>query len=71
MDGIEASSIIRDLHPQIPLIAITANLVACDDSELSSFDEIATKPLKRENLLRMMYKYTSKTEIRFLKQFSA
>jgi CheY-like chemotaxis protein len=70
MDGIEAASLIKDIDPEIPIVAITANLIACDSTEESDFDEIATKPLKRDNLLRVIYKFTSKTT-KFFRDFSA
>jgi CheY-like chemotaxis protein len=72
MDGIEAASFIREIDREIPLIAITANLIACDSND-TDFDEIATKPLKRENILRMIHKFTQHTQIasNFFKDFSS
>ena len=47
MDGIEACKIIKSSHPQIPIIAVTANAMATDISlyESVGFDNYLAKPV--------------------------
>jgi signal transduction histidine kinase/CheY-like chemotaxis protein len=59
MDGYEAAQAIRDLHPGIPIIALTAN-VAADVSEKvlrCGMNGIVSKPFKQEELKDMLRQY--------------
>jgi CheY-like chemotaxis protein len=60
MDGKEAASIIREICPRMPIMAITANLVESESDDMSGFDEIAYKPLKREFLFKLIRKHLEK-----------
>jgi CheY-like chemotaxis protein len=55
MDGKEAAGVIRDLNEEVPIVAITANPMNVEESsEERLFDDFASKPLRREVLLRVM-----------------
>lgn len=61
MDGIEASKSIKELRPDLPVIAQTAyNLDGHEDqSELEGFSEFLTKPIWSPKLMSTVEKYIS------------
>jgi two-component system cell cycle response regulator DivK len=59
MDGLEATRIIRAKHPDLPIIALTANAFDSDrDSALQAgCNEFITKPVNRQTTLDTIAKY--------------
>ena len=58
MDGIEALSKIREIHPEIPAIALTAYAYENDKKRLldKGFDEYLSKPINKKDLLKVIEK---------------
>lgn len=61
MSGVEATKIIRAKGFQIPIIALTANAFETDRQEClkSGMDDFTTKPLKRDELHKLINKYAN------------
>lgn len=59
INGIEASALIKQFNPELPIIIQTANaLPAVYESAMDNgCDEFLTKPIKIETLLKMLNKY--------------
>ncbi|NVK24077.1 MAG: response regulator [Gammaproteobacteria bacterium] len=60
MDGIEAFKHIKQQHPDLPIIALTANALP-DDIALyrqTGFNEVLTKPLNAEHFYHVLKTYT-------------
>ncbi len=63
MGGVEATKILKDLFPDLPIIAQTA-LVSADDKELmmeAGCDDFIGKPINKNKLLEMIHKYSGGT----------
>ncbi len=60
MDGFEATRLIREFLPNIPIIAHTAYAMAAEINRAlaAGCNEVLTKPIRREELLRIIHKYT-------------
>jgi two-component system cell cycle response regulator DivK len=59
MDGIQATSRIKEINPEIPVIIQTAYALqsAQDEANFSGCDEFITKPIKIETLLSILRKH--------------
>ncbi|MFW5944958.1 MAG: response regulator, partial [Bacteroidota bacterium] len=59
MDGIEALSKIKDINPDIPLIALTAYAYEEDKKRLleAGFDEYLSKPVSQKELIEVIEKF--------------
>jgi signal transduction histidine kinase/CheY-like chemotaxis protein len=63
MDGLEASSAIQKLDPKIPIVALTANIMA-NDIEIyksSGMNDCVGKPFTSQELWRCLMKYITPT----------
>ena len=60
MDGIQACQIIKNTHPKIPIVALTANVMAQDIKEYkqAGFDECLGKPLVMDEIYSVVQKYS-------------
>ena len=56
MDGIQACEIIKDLHPDIPIIALTANVMAHDIKKYkqTGFDHCLGKPVDVQEVYTLL-----------------
>ncbi len=56
MDGLQACSKIKALHPEIPIIALTANVFADDIEKYKKegFDSFMAKPFERTSFIKMI-----------------
>jgi len=64
MDGLEASAKIRELDPSIPIVAMTANIMA-DDMDVykaSGMKDCVCKPFTSQELWRCLLKYFTPVE---------
>jgi CheY-like chemotaxis protein len=59
MSGIEATKLMREIKPDIPVIAQTAFAMEEDRAraKAAGFDEYLVKPLNRKDFLRIVSKY--------------
>jgi CheY-like chemotaxis protein len=59
MDGIEATRIIRDSHPKLPIVALTANAFEGDRERFiaAGMNDYLTKPLDAGALRDMLIRY--------------
>ncbi len=59
LNGINATKIIKETHPELPVIAVTAYAQSKDKDQIlkQSFIDYIAKPLKPEQLLLKIYKY--------------
>ena len=58
VNGIEVGKTIRALHPNIPIIGITAYGDIIENECLAAgINEIATKPIRREQFYNLLSKY--------------
>lgn len=59
MDGLQATREIKSKHPDLPIIALTANAFASDreNSLEAGCDDFVAKPVSHDNLLRIIAKY--------------
>lgn len=62
MDGFEAITYIRALHPKLPISALTAHSLPKDRQRALEVgcDEIITKPVHRDILLHILKKHLGK-----------
>lgn len=62
MDGLEATKIIKERHPELPVIALTAN--AFDSDRQLAFDagcdDFLSKPVSSEKCLKTIEKHLNK-----------
>ena len=59
MDGLEAASIIKEIQPDLPIVAMTANIMASDKDlyEQSGLPDCVSKPFTSQELWRCLLKY--------------
>jgi len=59
MDGLEASSIISELHTDVPIIAMTANTMPVSQEIYTRYgiDDVINKPYTTQDLWKMLLKY--------------
>lgn len=62
LDGVSATVCIKDLHPHIPIIAMTSNIRADDIHMYFShgMDDVLPKPFTKEGMLRALEKHLPK-----------
>eukprot|EP00475_Leptophrys_vorax_P007709 TRINITY_DN1488_c0_g1_i7.p1 TRINITY_DN1488_c0_g1~~TRINITY_DN1488_c0_g1_i7.p1 ORF type:complete len:839 (-),score=183.11 TRINITY_DN1488_c0_g1_i7:3284-5632(-) len=62
MDGKEAAGLIREVQPDIPIIAVSANPTNVDEQEedVMLFNDYASKPIRRERLLEIICHWISR-----------
>ncbi|MDD5456887.1 MAG: response regulator [Candidatus Margulisbacteria bacterium] len=69
MDGVKATQIIREYEKQtgqhVPIIAVTANAMKGDREKYleAGMDDYIAKPIRREDLYRIIDRYVHKTDI--------
>jgi signal transduction histidine kinase len=63
LDGYEAHKQIREINPQIPVIAVTAFALSSDKQRLMNeqFDAFIFKPIKKEILIETVAKFATQT----------
>lgn len=61
LDGIQACISIKKVHPNIPIIALTANVFAEDIEayKRTGFDSFMGKPFEKDELIKLVYSYLS------------
>jgi DNA-binding response OmpR family regulator len=59
MDGLEASALIRETQPSVPIIAITAHAYEDDRIRIleAGFNDIVLKPIDENQLKRRLRRY--------------
>lgn len=64
MDGIQATKLIRKEHPNLPIIALTANVMEGDREEFKAqgMNDYLAKPLDYDELDRVMTRFSTKKE---------
>lgn len=62
MDGYEAKSAIKQIKPDMPIIAQTAYSISGDRESIlnTGFDDYISKPIRREELYNLVEKYSKK-----------
>ncbi len=62
LNGFEATSRIKNIRPELPVISITALVQAGikEDAAASFCDDYIAKPFSREDLIRLIFKYLNK-----------
>jgi CheY-like chemotaxis protein len=62
MDGLEATAIIKEQHPDLPIIALTANAFDSDRQLAlnTGCNDFLAKPVSSEKCLTMIAKYIGK-----------
>ena len=62
MDGLEATAIIKEQHPDLPIIALTANAFDSDRQLAlnTGCNDFLSKPVSSEKCLTMIAKYIGK-----------
>ena len=62
MDGMEATSIIKEAHPELPIIALTANAFDSDRQLAlkSGCDDFLSKPVSSDKCLAVIEKFIGK-----------
>lgn len=62
MDGYEAKSAIKEIKPDMPIIAQTAYSISGDRESIlnTGFDDYISKPIRREELYNLIEKYSIK-----------
>ncbi len=65
MDGIQACEIIKDLHPDIPIIALTANVMAHDIEKYTQtgFDHCLGKPVDVQEVYTLLQQILTHSKI--------
>ena len=63
MDGLEASGLIREMKPDIPIIAVTAHAYDVDRNRIRDrgLDDVILKPVDETSLKRRLARYLSPT----------
>lgn len=64
MDGLQATGLIRKTHPDLPIVALTANVMKGDAEEFTAagMNDYLTKPLVYEELHRVLMRYSTSKE---------
>ena len=64
IDGYEATRQIRNIYPDIPVIAITASTMGTEESQanFAQFDDYLLKPISGDKLFRSLAKFISRNE---------
>jgi CheY-like chemotaxis protein len=64
MDGFEATTLIKEKYPSLPIIALTANVFDVDrqNAEEAGCDAFLAKPINREKCLAIIEQFTNKEE---------
>ena len=64
MDGLEATKAIKEKHPDLPIVALTANAFDSDrqKAEEAGCDEFLPKPVSSENCLKTLAKLLGEEE---------
>ena len=59
MDGLEATKLIREFRPDLPIIAQTAYALSSDRERVlaAGCNDYIAKPIKRDDLLNLLKKY--------------
>ncbi len=59
MDGFQATRLIKQIHPDLPVIVQTAYMAESfrDQSMMADFDDYLCKPISKANLLNVVAKY--------------
>ncbi len=59
MDGLQATRVIKANHPDLPIIALTANAFATDREKSleAGCDDFVAKPVSHDSCLKMIAKY--------------
>jgi CheY-like chemotaxis protein len=59
MDGVEACKRIKSLHPELPVVAVTANAMAADVAlyREEGFDDYLSKPVEVGQLNAVLAQY--------------
>jgi len=62
MNGLEATEIIKQKHPQLPIIALSAYAMESDVNKALSYgcDDAISKPVNKKTLLGILNKFTNK-----------
>jgi CheY-like chemotaxis protein len=62
MDGLEATTIIKQRHPDLPVVALTANVFESDKQRAiaAGCDDFIAKPINRDQCLAMIERFTGK-----------
>ena len=62
MNGYDATSILKEKQPEVPVIVVTAYATADDRKDLkqSTCDDFMTKPLDRKKLIHTLDHFLSK-----------
>lgn len=65
MDGIQATKLIRKEHPDLPIIALTANVMEGDAEKFTGhgMNDYLAKPLDYDELHRVMTRFSAKKEL--------
>lgn len=65
MNGIELGKRIKAKHPQLKMIALTAQVLPEEQQEIleSGFNDLLIKPFKKDELLQLIKRHASKTEL--------
>ncbi|MDD5210949.1 MAG: ATP-binding protein [Sulfuricurvum sp.] len=64
MDGIQATRLIRKTHPDLPIVALTANVMKGDAEEFAAagMNDYLAKPLVYDELHRVLMRYSTSKE---------
>lgn len=62
MDGLEATAKIKEAHPELPIVALTANAFDCDRQLAlkAGCDDFLSKPVSSDKCLAMIAKFIGK-----------
>lgn len=65
LDGLDATKIIRELSPKIPIIALTAYAYECDRQAAlkAGCNEFLTKPYKQEELKELIERHLEEKDV--------
>ncbi len=63
IDGVETTTKIKGIYPEMPVIAVTASFNDEEGQELDIFDDYLQKPICRDDLLKTMAKYINSREL--------
>ena len=62
MDGLEATKQIKAKHPELPIVALTANAFDSDRAQAleAGCDDFLSKPVNRDHCMSVIERLTSK-----------
>ena len=65
MNGLEATAVIKELNPNVPVVAQTAYAMVGDENKAlaAGCDDYITKPIKKETIRRILEKYFKLTNV--------